>query len=160
MIFTMRNASSKFDGAIVKVALRRLSFGRSSSIDNPCKVNSTRRRRKCRMFFRRGSRHSHGADGGTYRNLAGFACRPATGDSCSKGWTCQHCMRCMRKFCLTSISGNIPSFRILLVWATSGPNKITRQGCSARNAPTRATFGRRRKSTKARALGGVWRCFG
>src|SRR5712692_2416495 len=37
---------------------------------------------------------SHGgADGVTYRNFAGFACRPATVESCSKGWTCQHRMR-------------------------------------------------------------------
>ena len=44
MIFTTRDASSKSEGAIVKVRLRRLSFGRPSSIDSPCKVNSTRRK--------------------------------------------------------------------------------------------------------------------
>jgi len=32
MIFTTRDACSKSDGAIVKVTVRRLSFGRSSSI--------------------------------------------------------------------------------------------------------------------------------
>jgi hypothetical protein len=47
MIFTTRDASSKSEGAIVNVTLRRLSFGRSISMDKLSEVNSTRRRRKC-----------------------------------------------------------------------------------------------------------------
>src|SRR5438270_4979166 len=51
MIFTTCDASANSVAAIAKVALTRLSLGRSSSIDNFCGVKSTRRNRRTTAVF-------------------------------------------------------------------------------------------------------------